>query len=450
MTDLKDLIEREIDQYLEWPTADKSHVTTVSAKLFAEHVARLYADHIPDAGKMVADQLRGGTKKIGRPQIREVFLRNGFTIKPDRDDLRDYVYEAAFELLEMGAPAVQGEPVAYAVFEDNGNIRIWCADPIQAETLRQQYGGALQPLYTATQPTPSVQGEPVELSADMARLYDVIGLRRSQPVSTLIANIENIKRFSGYLWAVEREFFMVPGEPDEDYPDEYPEPACLLSCFPAESTAAYVEQFRKALKGVTAQQPAEQKPFEWPLLDAPALIGGAVVGKGCSTGTVVAIAKRAYQYAVETSPEEHARREKAFKDTLRQIHEGIGQQPAEQCCEYCDGTGDVHSLDGEWRGTCDCPAGQQPEPISRNLRAVHAMILNALDRDAAEGKAVRGEMAAELRSAIAEQQPSPDVARLVGALEQIASGSHGGRYEVEQLKRIASASLAAHRKGGGQ
>ena len=53
MTDLKELIEQETDQYLEWPTVDKSHVTTVSAKLFAEHVATLYADHIP-AGKMVA------------------------------------------------------------------------------------------------------------------------------------------------------------------------------------------------------------------------------------------------------------------------------------------------------------------------------------------------------------------------------------------------------------
>jgi hypothetical protein len=26
-------------------------------------------------------------------------------------------------------------------------------------------------------------------------------------------------------------------------------------------------------------------------------------------------------------------------------------------CEYCDGTGDVHSLDGEWRGECtECEA----------------------------------------------------------------------------------------------
>lgn len=35
-------------------------------------------------------------------------------------------------------------------------------------------------------------------------------------------------------------------------------------------------------------------------------------------------------------------------------------------CEYCDGTGDVHSLDGEWRGTCtECDAGKgiaKPHP----------------------------------------------------------------------------------------
>lgn len=52
-------------------------------------------------GKMVSDQLRDCTKKIDRRQIREVFLRNGFTIKPGHDDLKDYVYEAAFELLEL-------------------------------------------------------------------------------------------------------------------------------------------------------------------------------------------------------------------------------------------------------------------------------------------------------------------------------------------------------------
>lgn len=32
-------------------------------------------------------------------------------------------------------------------------------------------------------------------------------------------------------------------------------------------------------------------------------------------------------------------------------------------CEYCDDSGDVHSLDSEWRGTCICPAGQNPTAL---------------------------------------------------------------------------------------
>ena len=51
----------------------------------------------------------------GRPQIREVFLRNGAKIEPDRDDLPDYVYESVFELLEMASDALaahrEGEEV---------------------------------------------------------------------------------------------------------------------------------------------------------------------------------------------------------------------------------------------------------------------------------------------------------------------------------------------------
>lgn len=60
----------------------------------------------------------------------------------------------------------------------------------------------------------------------------------------------------------------------------------------------------------------------WPLLDAPALIGGVVVGKGCSSGHVVMIAKRKYQYETEHSPEEHARREQAFRAALALIRQG--------------------------------------------------------------------------------------------------------------------------------
>jgi hypothetical protein len=45
--------------------------------------------------------------------IREVFLRNGFKIKDGRDDLADYVYAAAHDLLQA-VPAMQKEPIAWS------------------------------------------------------------------------------------------------------------------------------------------------------------------------------------------------------------------------------------------------------------------------------------------------------------------------------------------------
>src|SRR5690625_3605536 len=47
MTDLKEMIEREISGFLDWPGDNKHIVTTASAKLFAEHVAQLYAESKP-------------------------------------------------------------------------------------------------------------------------------------------------------------------------------------------------------------------------------------------------------------------------------------------------------------------------------------------------------------------------------------------------------------------
>src|SRR5690606_38363272 len=108
-------------------------------------------------------------------------------------------------------------------------------------------------------------------------------------------------------------------------------------------SSIFAELYSKSLpvlapgtKLYAAPQPEEQKPFEWPLLDAPALIGGVVVGKGCSSGHVVMIAQRKYQYEAEHSPEEHARRKKAFQDALAQIRDGVGQQPDEAWSDDAD------------------------------------------------------------------------------------------------------------------
>ena len=64
MTDLKEMIERELESFIEWPTDDKSHVTTTSAKLFAEHVAKIYADHVAQDRKMVSDHIPGAGKMV--------------------------------------------------------------------------------------------------------------------------------------------------------------------------------------------------------------------------------------------------------------------------------------------------------------------------------------------------------------------------------------------------
>ena len=44
-----------------------------------------------------------------RDQIRAVFLSNGFTIKPGHDDLKEYVYEAARDLLARYGNTQEGK-----------------------------------------------------------------------------------------------------------------------------------------------------------------------------------------------------------------------------------------------------------------------------------------------------------------------------------------------------
>jgi hypothetical protein len=46
-----------------------------------------------------------------RGLIREIFLKNGFTIKDGQTDLKEYVYDAAFALLAAVAPPQQGNLV---------------------------------------------------------------------------------------------------------------------------------------------------------------------------------------------------------------------------------------------------------------------------------------------------------------------------------------------------
>lgn len=93
-------------------------------------------------------------KKVSRPQIREAFLRNGAHIEPSRDDLPDYVYESVFELLELAAPAVQGEPVGEVRFELGAPSYIFAE--LYSKSLPVLAPGTK--LYTSPQPAPDVAG----------------------------------------------------------------------------------------------------------------------------------------------------------------------------------------------------------------------------------------------------------------------------------------------------
>lgn len=87
-------------------------------------------------------------------------------------------------------------------------------------------------------------GEAVEGFHAACDLFRIGSASRS--ASVLMANLNNVKRFADYLHAIESEFFMVPGTPDEDYPDDEPEPECLVNRW-GSTREQYVEQFRAAL-----------------------------------------------------------------------------------------------------------------------------------------------------------------------------------------------------------
>jgi hypothetical protein len=93
---------------------------------------------------------------------------------------------------------------------------------------------------------------------ELASIYNVFGLSSNHELSTLLVNIENTKRFADLLHDVEREFFMVPGEPsgepdDEDAPidDE-----CLVNRW-GSTPGDYLKQFRLALPIAAANSIAE-------------------------------------------------------------------------------------------------------------------------------------------------------------------------------------------------
>lgn len=83
---------------------------------------------------------------------------------------------------------------------------------------------------------------------ELARIYNVFGLSSNHELSTLLANVENTKHFADLLHDVERDFFMVPGEPSGDPEDEGApiDAICLVNRW-GSTSAEYLKQFKAAL-----------------------------------------------------------------------------------------------------------------------------------------------------------------------------------------------------------
>lgn len=149
----------------------------------------------------------------------------------------------------------QGTPAEFA-FQSMLNLG-WSADSVVQSMIDQG------PLYRKP---PVSHGD----TAALRRVYDAFGLGYNHPVSVLLVNIENTKRFSDLLHAVEREFFMVPGEPSDEPEDEGCEPAddCLVNCW-GSAPEQYIEQFRAALPKALANSlkdtPAPATGERWSL-----------------------------------------------------------------------------------------------------------------------------------------------------------------------------------------
>ena len=89
--------------------------TTVGlGAVWNRHSMRDFADRTHALRMQAAPKAAPG-ESLTRDQIREVFMAHGFTVKEGHTDLKQYVYDAAYALLAMGAAPQQEaqEPVAW-------------------------------------------------------------------------------------------------------------------------------------------------------------------------------------------------------------------------------------------------------------------------------------------------------------------------------------------------
>ena len=72
--------------------------------------------------------------------------------------------------------------------------------------------------------------------------------------------------------------------------------------------------------------------------------------------------ERVYETIIQWDEGGGKRSRRELTRRIEALYAGVAPAPVEQRCTYCDGTGDVHSIDGEWRGTCHCAAAPALQP----------------------------------------------------------------------------------------
>jgi hypothetical protein len=144
--------------------------------------------------------------------------------------------EALARIAELEKPAAQYQAAPATLRFPDMLRKMWSGGEVQRWIDEQG------PLYR--QPM-QYQGD----AATLQQVYDVFGMGElARTPSTLLTCLRNATRFSALLHAVEREFFMVPGEPSGEPEDEGApvDDDCLLNCW-GSSQEQYLEQFRLAL-----------------------------------------------------------------------------------------------------------------------------------------------------------------------------------------------------------
>lgn len=138
------------------------------------------------------------TKTLTYDHIVALALEHGFKLKPQVDGrmaLNDYVIGFARAVYDIGHAAAKaetadvGEPVAFAHFAENGNIRLWAP-----ERPRDLDGNAAHPLYTAEQLTAAADAER-EKCAGIVNELRLECARRNMPESaTMLWHAEDALR----------------------------------------------------------------------------------------------------------------------------------------------------------------------------------------------------------------------------------------------------------------